>query len=368
MRSLKTKKSHILVTAVNAVLLTAVLILNIAGNSLARSQKYNYASELWGNGSSDRYTQISCYFSENAEFSTDSLSQIRGNFTQEFKNISITSETKLFPDAYSKSAGNVTVTGDLSGRSEAELTVAGGDFFFFRNFTLLDGAYFTDEDTMQDGAVIDKNLAWSLYGSFRISGMNLYINGVKFYISGVIDTPQTSAETECAGSMPKINIPYDNANLALSGSTEKFSRISCYECVLPDPVKNFAYNMVKKQFSETYRNKISTVNNSTRFSPQKRIKAFRNISDYAVQKDGIIFPYWENASRKTEFKLSFIYFFRNILLVFPCLTLAYILILCIKKLKVLKKIYTAKAVSLFEKIRWDIICRTEKRSKNKADK
>ena len=43
----------------------------------------------------------------------------------------------------------------------------------------------------QDGAVIDKELAWSLYGSVNVAGMSIYLNDVKLYISGVIDNPRT---------------------------------------------------------------------------------------------------------------------------------------------------------------------------------
>jgi len=365
MRSLKIKKSHILITAVNAVFLTAVVILGIVGNLLARSHKYNYTAELWKNGGSENFSQISCYFSESAGFSTDLIQQTRGTFTQELKNISVTSDTKLFPDSYSTDGGKVTVTGDLSGRSDAQLTVAGGDFFFFRNFNLLDGAYFSESDTMQDGAVIDTDLAWSLYGSYKVSGMNIFINGVKFYISGVIAAPSVQSEIDCSGSLPRIYIPYETSSLVTAdknSSSEKFTRITCYECVLPDPVENFAFSMVKKQFSETYSGNVSIVNNSKRFLPQKRAKAFMNLSDYAVRKDGIVFPYWENASRKTEFRLSFIYFFRNILLAPPLITLAVLVFRCVKKLKVLKKQVKDRIISVFEKKRWEISQKIKERS------
>lgn len=80
---------------------------------------------------------------------------------------------------------------------------------------------------MQDGAVIDKNLAWALYGSEKVSGMNIYINGVKFYIAGVIDLPETEAEKKTAGSSPKAYISYDMASQVSTDS--KFSPTSPME-------------------------------------------------------------------------------------------------------------------------------------------
>ena len=87
------------------------------------------------------------------------------------------------------------VSGDASGHSDAEITAVGGDYFFlFRDFKLASGSFFSEKDLMQTGAVIDSQLAWDLYGSDEVTGMNIYINNVKLYISGVIETPSTKPE------------------------------------------------------------------------------------------------------------------------------------------------------------------------------
>ncbi|MCM1474539.1 MAG: hypothetical protein NC040_10795, partial [Muribaculaceae bacterium] len=211
---------------------------------------------------------------------------------------------------------------------------------------------------MQDGAVIDRNLAWELYGSYDVAGMNLYIDGVKFYISGVIENPETKPEKNCIGKLPRIYISYDGAS-NLSALTENaktsisndnlqtgFKNITCYETILPNPVENFAYNTVKKQFSENYKDKCSIVKNSTRFKPSVRSKAFRKIADYAVIKNNINYPYWENASRIVEFKLTFLYFFRKILFIVPALTALWLVLLAVIFLK-RKKPAVLRAVSIF---------------------
>lgn len=331
------KLRYAVIASVNAAAIIGALILTAVGSSMAKSQKYNYAAERWLNGGDDSYSQISCFLADEAGFTTDSVMSVRSRLINALQNVAVSPEEGklLCPDAYSAPIGQATVSCDINGRSEAEITAVGGEFFMFRDFTLLDGAFFNENDIMQDGVVIDRNLAWSLYGSENISGMNIYINGVKLYISGVIDNPSTNAEIKCSGSLPKAYVSYEAAGWLSSesvseGETAKFSRINCYECIVPDPVENYAYTSVKNIFSESYKGKVSIVNNSERFKPSNRAKAVKKLSDSTVRDNEICLPYWENASRIVEFRLSFIYVGRRVLLGFPVFTILWLIIFGIR--------------------------------------
>lgn len=335
---MKNKKIlYAVIVAANVISLAGTLIITIAGGSLAKSQRYNNASERWD--STGSCSQISCFLADDSGFSTDSLGGIKSSIFAELKNISIVPEDnqKLVPEAYSASAGQVSIKSDTTtGRSEAELTAVGGDFFLFRDFYFIDGSYFTENDIMQDGAVIDRSLAWSLYGSDNISGKNIYINGTKFYIAGVIDNPQTKQEQKTAGELPRAYISYDGANLLnlgyadIMGGSAGFKKVSCYECIVPNPVENYAYNAVNNYFESAYKNKCTIVNNSERFKPSVRASAFKDISDYAVISNTVIYPYWENASRIVEFKLTSWYFYRRLTYIIPVITALYLLVLLYK--------------------------------------
>ncbi|MDE6425852.1 MAG: ABC transporter permease [Ruminococcus sp.] len=357
---MKPKIKYIIISVLNFAVIIAICILSAVGNSMAVSQRYNYTADTWKNNGKENFAQISTFFAEDSGFTTDSLNSVRAELVKELQNISIETDDKNLPfaEAYSTQAGTFNIKGDIIGGSEAVLTAVGGDFFVFRNFRLINGSYFNDGDMMQDGAVIDRNLAWELYGSYDVAGMNLYIDGVKFYISGVIENPETKPEKNCIGKLPRIYISYDGAS-NLSALTDKsetsishdnlqtgFKNITCYETILPNPVENFAYNTVKKQFSENYKDKCSIVKNSTRFKPSVRSKAFRKIADYAVIKNNINYPYWENASRIVEFKLTFLYFFRKILFIVPALTALWLVLLAVMFLK-RKKPAVLRAVSIF---------------------
>ncbi|MDE6034378.1 MAG: ABC transporter permease [Ruminococcus sp.] len=341
---MKRNFKYITVAVLNFIVITVIIILSVTGHSMAVSQRYNFTADIWKNGSPDSFAQNSVFLSEDSGFSTDSLNAVRAELVKELQNVSIEPDGKNLPyaEAYSTPAGTYTIRGDLSGKSDAVLTAVGGDFFMFRNFKLVSGAFFSDGDLMHDGTVIDANLAWELYGSYDVAGMNLYIDGIKFYIAGVIENPESEPELNCIGKTPRLYLSYDGMAdiLKLSGSNEnstdisnKFSKITCYETVFPNPVENFAYNTIKKQFEEKYADKYSIVKNSSRFRPSVRSKAFRKLSDYAVIKNNINYPYWENASRIVEFKLTFIYFSRTILLTVPALTVLWLVILTVRLIK-----------------------------------
>lgn len=338
-------KKIVVIACVNALSLIGTLVLTIAGNSLAKSQSYNYMAQKWD--STGGCSQISCFFAEDAGVTVDNIGGVKASMLTALQNISVIPEEnqKLVTEAYSTSAGEAVVRSDTTnGRSNAELTAVGGDFFLFRNFDFIDGSYFSENDIMQDGAVIDRNLAWALYGSDRVSGKNIYIDGVKFYIAGVIDTPQTKYEKKTAGENPVAYISYDGANLLNENYSAKadkndlmgdgdfipadtgLKKITCYECIMPDPVENYAYNAVNGYF-KSYEGKYTIVSNSERFKPSVRAKAHKNLADYAVVSNSVIYPYWENASRIVEFKLTSVYFYRRLTYIIPVLTLLYLLII-----------------------------------------
>lgn len=344
----------------NAVSIAAGIILTAMGGSLARSQEYNYAAEKWD--PSGGYSQISCFLSDSSGLNTDNITGLTSSFMTSLQNISTEQQEegqKLIPQAYSASAGQVTVKSDkTTGKSEAELTAVGGDFFLFRDFTLVDGSYFSDSDIMQDGAVIDRKLSWALYGSDKTAGMSIYINDIKFYIAGVIDDPQDKLEKRTAGDTPRAYVSYEATSLlslndkkssgdpdSSEPEAEGIKKISCFECLMPNPVKNFAYNTVKEAFESSYPKMYRIVDNSSRFEPSVRAKAFKKLSNYAISDSSAVYPYWENASRIAEFKLSNIYFYRRLTYIIPILTGLWLLVILYKAIGRLRKKAASKALA-----------------------
>lgn len=320
----------LITVVINAVALIGTVALTATGGYIARSQSCNYAWERWQNGSDDKYVQLSCFFSKDAGFNTDSAEGVRSVLYSDLKTVSVVPEEgkELVPHAYSTVAGTSYITCDTKGQSEAEITAVGGDFFLFHDFRLLSGAFISEDSLMHDGAVIDRQLAWNLYGSENIAGQKIYINGTELYISGVIDTPETRLEKKCTNDSPKAYISYYAADQIFGShgkfdediSSSEFSDVTCYECVVPEPVKNFAYNSLKEYIQPMYSGDVGIINNTERFLPEKRKNALKKLDSYMVRKDDIPLPYWENASRLAEVRLSFIYGGRRLLLAIMLVT------------------------------------------------
>ena len=343
---LKIRPKKLILPSLNVLAAAGIIVTSVIGSSAAHSQEYNFTAQKWKGTSDGNYSQHGCFFNKEAEFSTSRIRSVKGQFLSALKDAAYATENTdtLLVDAYSAVVGESKVKCDIAGSSNAQITAVGGDFFYFHDFGLVSGSYFTEKDTMQDGAVIDRTLAWELYGSDDVAGMNIYIDGVKCYIAGVVEDPKGKAEKKCAGKMPKAYVSYDTATTmkkyAAAGgaaqAAEEFTEITCYECVLPEPVENFGKTTVKNVFGDTYGENVSIVENTARFKEKTRAKAFKKLSESVIRNDGIRLPYWENASRMAEFKVSVCCGICRYLLIIPIVTflwLAYKGILAYNKKK-----------------------------------
>lgn len=81
---------------------------------------------------------------------------------------------------------------------------------------------------------------------------------------------------------------------------------------MPNPVKNFALNLVKEKFP-IGRGEI--VNNTERFTLSNLRSLLKSLDTRSMQTSGVIYPYWENASRGAEDRAV-------LLLVLGCVLLA----------------------------------------------
>lgn len=354
------------IAGANALSLVTALALTLAGSHLANSQGYNRTAQKWDHDGES--TQVSCFFPDDSSFTTDNMNALRVKIRNELTAIASDNHGNVpeVPDAYSTPIGSAYVTCDSLGKGDADITAVGGEFFLFRDFKLLSGAYFSDDDIMQDGAVIERSLAWSLYGSSNIAGQLIYIDGVQFYISGVIDDPTDKYEKRTADETPRVYVSYKGAEslpqVQYSGnmygdygmsSQTKLSKVTCYECIVYDPVENFAYSTITKYFKDLNFSNINIVNNTERFSPWTMAKAYKNRSDLAIRKDTVVFPYWENASRIAEFKLSPIYFWRTACFVLPLITAIWLICLAFRFIKKKGRSGVSALIEKYKKTAYD---------------
>ena len=308
----------IILIAVNALLLIAFIICLVMSSTIRTSLRSQQAARAWGGQSGERFSQISVFIPETAAFNEDNLRMTRASIDNYFAMASIEAppDRTLYTEAWSGS-GSVSVIGER-GDATANAIAVGGDFFLFHPLFLRDGSYISPNDVMRDRVVLDEELAWRLFGSVRISGLEITINTRPFTIAGVI-----SRESDFA-SLAAYNYGYDlfdPAPASLFMSYEAFSdmlegeaEITCYEIVMPDPISGFALEGVTKAVTI---DGVHIVENTTRFSLGKTFAGIGAFGERSIRTNAIAFPYWENAARYAEDWLALLLFLSLVFIAFP---------------------------------------------------
>lgn len=292
------------------------------------------AAESWKSENGGRYDQISAFFSSGYGIDFNEVRRMRADIDKKMNENSLTPEkegARLYFDAFSCTEQKMVVTtmsDSYAPKVEANTIVTGGDFFLFHPLTLLSGSYYSDDDLMQDRVVLDETLAWQLFGSSDVEGMAVSIGGNIFTVAGVVRAEQDKVTQYLIGEKPYMFISYAGIKLI----QEQVPEISCYEAVLPSPVKGLAESFITDVLSVSEENRTIIVNTG-RFSVIKMLKAAFDGGKSAAIDKPIVFPYWENAARITEQRAASLMTAMTAVLCVPILTVLYFAVLLFIKRK-----------------------------------
>lgn len=78
--------------------------------------------------------------------------------------------------------------------------------------------------------------------------------------------------------------------------TQKIYGVSTWEIIMPDPVKNFARNLVREKVHAD-REEAYVVENSARFLPEELAKNLKGPFTRGMQIRPLVYPWWENVAR-----------------------------------------------------------------------
>ena len=334
-----------LVTACFCIL-TAVILgcINTHLSGLLPSQQ---AGERWQKDG--KAVQLSVFLRPEADFSTENISSLHENIDTELTAKSIQAENKSarrWYDAYSTQIGQAEVTGNRKSPSDALVTVVGGDFFQIHTPELVSGGYFSEQDVMHDRVVIDVQLAWNLFGSADVAGMELTIQNQKCLIACVVQPESDYASRKAYGKMPRIYLSYD---FYRENWKPEICRISCYEAVLPNPVRNFAKELLVKNMHLEEEGNSIVLENTGRYSLSGRWNTLRHLRNLVVCET-VTFPYWENSARIVSFDTAVLLLVQIIFSIWPVLYLLYLI----------AKAYTSAEKKIYQKrIAWKNRYRSE---------
>lgn len=307
--------------------LTVCGVLTLVGSHIAGLHESQYAAQRWEADGDIPYAQMSAFLTEDACLTEENLQSIRDSVNAAMRTASLekASETaRLWYDAYSAPAGLVQASGTKRYSAQAEVTAVGGDFFTLHRDSLLDGSYLLESDLMQDRVILDETLAWQLFGSPNVAGMTVQIGQRMYPIAGVVAQEQDYATKRAYGEIPRMYIPFDLFAQwqAENGDT---AMITCYEMVLPDPVRNFAKNAFDQALGAENNRTMKTLRNTDRYSISASFAYLKNLHEIPMVSEKLVYPYWENAARIVEFDIALLFAAGVCSLILPLLVLLWII-------------------------------------------
>ena len=291
-----------------ALALVALLLLGVTVH-LGGTLESQMAAERWQGESETGFAQLSCFLLEGKGVTLEGVYEFRqkletklteasmkaqqqtnevpGESTEEAKKEpTIPQDLSLYIDAWS-TTGELTLSGDR-GSSKAPVTAVGGNYFFFHPLRLLSGSYISENDLMEDRVILDRELAWKLFGGTDLAGLTVEINGIPFVIAGVVEREKDFATKKAYSGEAGLFMGY-RAYMHLAEDN-----IDCYEIVLPQPISGFAEGMVKDSFPLKGG---ELLNNSGRFSFAELWRIIRSFGTRSMHTTSVVYPYWENAAR-----------------------------------------------------------------------
>ena len=288
------------------------------------------AAKRWKGGSERNFAQISCHIPPAAQLTPDNVYRFRNDMYQKLKGAGYEIETEkgLYLDAWSA----FTVARVSNGRrvGDTQLVAVGGNFFDFHPLRLVSGSYIQPGDVMDDRVLLDRETAWLLFGASDVAGMGFSLNGSPVVVAGVYEHEKDAFSKSAYGDDMRVYMSYSALRRlgvtdgTSAGGTEKDTpRIDCYELVMAEPVKGFAYSSVTEKFPIK---EAGIVENTYRFEPERLFKLVKNASTRSMQRGVVYIPYWENAARAAEDRAALWLMLGAITGVFPIALLFYALI------------------------------------------
>ena len=297
--------------AVSLILFLAALALYLVRTHMAGKLFDQQAALSWSEDGSG-VSQISIFWPNGKQADAFAIKELEYKIRQELIKDSITDgqpESAPVSVTCMSAQGSVDI---MRGTTKIHARAIGtyGDFFRFHPVTLLSGTLYPDDLLVPDHILVDEYLAWQLFGGYDIKGQTVMIGGVMHTIDGVFRLEKTgriekrsgipdnlcilSLESLCQlGKVDGQSSANDNGGDAAAVGTAKLYGVNAWEIVMPDPVKNYAINLIKEQVKAD-KEEIRVVENSARFRPEVLRKNLGGNYTRGMQVQPYVYPYWEN--------------------------------------------------------------------------
>lgn len=325
-------RSQYILLTVNAVLIFAFILVSCAAKK-EREPLYSQQAAFRWDRSAEDYAQVSMFASPERNLQKEDIEGIRNSIMAALAKESFEKREKgarLWIDAYSGEC-EVEVRKDWNTLTATAVGV-GNDFFLFHPMEFLSGNGISSEDENPNRMILDENIAWALFGSNDIVGMQVWMGDEVFTVAGVVAVEEDELSRLAYGNQNRIYMLYDKLH-----QRKENAKITCYEAVLPNPITNYAYYTVRsacgledeseesmqidQQENVLNFDSCEVVENSNRFEGIPLFSKRKNMKLEAMRTNSISYPYWENVARIVEGRQYRLLVARCLLLIVPILSL-----------------------------------------------
>ena len=313
---MRKKNSFILLICILCLLISLAFTGGVFYSTRMLDSQYEYLR--WQGEGPLPFCQFTCCMALDGKLALKDIYQFRTDMVNAFAENSIEFSSGYgFTDCWS-AEGSVKIYGERN-NGTASVIAVGGSFFAFHPQKLLNGSYISETDLMRDNILLDEDLAWLLFGGSDLEGMTVHIFGMPFRIAGVIARENDYASRKAYTGGLGLYMSYDSY-LDLSG--EEGFGVTCYEVCIPNPVRNFAQNLIQAKFPI---GSGEIVENSGRFTLSRLLRALINLPSRSMNS-AAFYPYWENAARYAETSAALMLLFAAVFGVVPVTALLLLLI------------------------------------------
>lgn len=355
------KPKYLVLGIVNAASLLIFAVISLIASAVGNSLPDQQAAERWARGDMP-YAQVSVFYGAASAMDINSVFMARVNVEKKLTEASIVPEregARIWADAFSTTQMKASAASDRAS-AEANLIATGGDFFLFHPLEMISGYYYSDDDIMHDRVLIDEVLAWQLYGSPNVAGKPVRVGETYYVIAGVFRQSDNSDIEKVYGISPRIFMPYEGYSLMGGGE----AAFTCYEACLPNQVTGQGKQIVTEALSVKEEDTdIRVVENSVRYGLKKRFEIIADFGMRSVVDGAVVYPFWENAARITEDRSALLLVLQILFIVFPIVTVLYLLRLLVKNRKKLIK----KAIDAVKRVSNRLRSRFAQRKSGKTD-
>ena len=131
--------------------------------------------------------QIDVYVSENKAISINDINSVRAKIVKDLTTDGLIEEgnkKRIWADSFSAET-EVEIKKDGNMYS-ANAVLTGGDFFLFHPIPVISGSYISESDEDPYRIVLDETMAWNIFGSTDVEGMEVFIGNRIYTVAGVV--------------------------------------------------------------------------------------------------------------------------------------------------------------------------------------